>query len=542
MKLRIKFISIIVIINIISILTGIFVNIVRAADIKQTLSNDINSLDEKKYPGIKSKINELKKQYPNWNFKILYTGINWEDAIKYEYTGHGSSPKNLVPISNNYSGNWVCSICKDETYDSGAWKCASEEAIKYMMDPRNSINETDVFQFLELSYDKNISYSKEKIKSILNGSFLKDEKYTDTIMNACKEYNVNPYYIVARILQEQKKEGTTLTKGQGYNGQYVGFYNVFNIGASGNGKEKVILNGLANAKKYGWDTLEKSISGGIQIIASKYIALGQNTMYLQKFDVDNSDGNMYWHQYMQNILAAQSEGETLRKTVTSIGTLDSNYNFIIPVYENMPGSQAPRPSITQTNITLSGDLVKVNVNSSLKIRNEPAGSQTVGYIYAGETITRLEKATSKLKGTYWDKILSSSGVEGYVARCTYDSEDSYKLYLVPLNEQQEDNNSKQTNSNVSKIANTNTSSNTNATANTNSTSSNTQVDTFIRGDVNGDGKIDSADLLYLKKYLLNRVKLTNMQSKAADTSSDGKIDSADLLNLKRYLLGKITLK
>ena len=238
-KIKSKFISILLIINIILTLAWNFVNQSRASNVKQTLSTDINAIDESKYPGIKSKITELKKQYPNWNFKILYTGISWEDAIEHEYTGHGSSPKNLVPTSSKYAGNWICPICKDEIYDSGAWKCASEEAIKYMMDPRNSLNTSDLFQFLELSYDQNSTYSKDNIKNMLNGSFLQDEKYADTIMNTCKQYNVNPYYIVARILQEQKKEGTTLTKGQGYNGQYVGYYNVFNIGASGNGKEKV---------------------------------------------------------------------------------------------------------------------------------------------------------------------------------------------------------------------------------------------------------------------------------------------------------------
>ena len=62
----------------------------------------------------------------------------------------------------------------------------------------------------------------------------------NAIIEAAKTHNVNAYYIVARILQEQGKDGSTLSKGQGYNGQYVGVYNVFNIGASGNGKETVI--------------------------------------------------------------------------------------------------------------------------------------------------------------------------------------------------------------------------------------------------------------------------------------------------------------
>ena len=519
MNIKIKLISVVIIINIISILIGIFAVKSSAYDVKQTLSSDINGINDSKYPGIKSRINELKKQYPNCNFKILYTGIKWEDAIKYEYTGHGSSPKNLVPISSNYTGNWICKICKDEVYDSGAWKCASEEAIKYMMDPRNSLNVSDVFQFLELSYSENIAYSKDVIKNMLKGSFLQDEKYTDTIMDACKKYNVNPYYIVARILQEQKKEGTTLTKGQGYKGQYIGYYNVFNIGASGSGTDKVILNGLAKAEKNGWNSLEKSIYGGIEIIAQKYIALGQNTMYLQKFDVDNTDGNMYWHQYMQNILAAQNEGTNLRKTISSLNAMGNNYSFIIPVYENMPEQVAIRPNTTASNANVSTDLVSVNVNSSLKVRNEPAGSVTVGYVYKGDILTRIEKATEKKNGTYWDKILGTNGVEGYVARCTYDGDENYKLYLIPLNEENSE-------SNTEKIE-------------TNDTQPTAEL---ARGDVNGDGKIDSADLLYLKKYLLNKLDLNENQEKAADTSSDGKVDSADLLNLKKHLLGKITLK
>lgn len=45
---------------------------------------------------------ELKNAHPNWSFKVLYTGINWNDAIQSEY-GNG---RNLVPFS--YSNNWKC--------------------------------------------------------------------------------------------------------------------------------------------------------------------------------------------------------------------------------------------------------------------------------------------------------------------------------------------------------------------------------------------------------------------------------------------------
>ena len=240
--------------------------------VTQSRSTDIAGINTSKYPGIKEKIDSLKKEHPNWNFKILYTGISWEEAISNEYTGHGSSPKNLVPDSTSYSGDWVCSICGNKSYDSGNWKCASESAIEYMMDPRASLNSSDIFQFLQLSYDSN-GYSKEVINSMLKGSFLDDDKYINTILNSCKTYNVNPYYIAARIIQEQGKGGSVLVKGNGYNGQYIGYYNVFNIGATGSGKEKVILNGFKKAQSAGWTSMEKSLDGGIKMIAGSYIAV-----------------------------------------------------------------------------------------------------------------------------------------------------------------------------------------------------------------------------------------------------------------------------
>ena len=133
---------------------------------------------------------ELIRFKLKWNFKILYTGIKWQDAIKYEYTGHGSSPKNLVPISKNYSGNWVCNICQNETYDSGAWKCASESALKYMQSNMKinglkgklgntiKINLTDKKDknknSLVFSVDTTIQFSKRYIRYLVK-KFLKRE-------------------------------------------------------------------------------------------------------------------------------------------------------------------------------------------------------------------------------------------------------------------------------------------------------------------------------------------------------------------------------
>ena len=570
MKTNVKMIiSIFIFILSYIIINLLFGNIVFA--INQTISTDFNSIDSNQYPGIKEMIQQLKNEHPNWNFKILYTDIDWNEAIANEYVGHGDTPRNLVPANNSkYAGDWICPICGNALYDTGKWHCASEAAIKYMMDARNSLNNSDVFQFMELTYTE---CNANDIRTMVSGTFLNNDSYINAILDAARKNNVSAYYIVARILQEQKPEGTALTSGTGYNGQYVGYYNVFNIGASGKGESEVILNGLKKAQSYGWTTLESSIYGGVEIVAESYVSKGQNTLYFQKFDVENTDG-VFWHQYMQNILAAQNEGTTLRKTFEDMGAINSGYTFIIPVFKNMPTSACPRPSTTSTT-TPTTNLVRVNVNNGLRLRNEPNGSKTVGWVYSGDIITRLEKATEKIAGTYWDYVMKPDGTRGYAARETYDYESTYKLYLVPLEPEkpeepnvpdvpEEDPSTIIKNDKIKVNTETNeVRAIPNATvkdikdllgAETIIKNANGEVlvdeaklatgctvnDTYslaVLGDINEDSNVDTADLLAVQKQLLNIAAIEGKaRITAADINMDGKIDTADLLAIQKKLL------
>lgn len=494
MRKTIKIMSLILILTMLmTALIPIFIKSCTYA-VTQSFSTDIESIDNLKYPGIKDKIKTLQSQYPNWKFKILYTGLNWDEVISNEFVGHGASPKNLVYKSSNYQGEWICPICGDKGYDNGSWKCASEQAIKYMMDPRNLINASDIFQFEELT---NSGYDINIVKSMTKGTFLAGHE--QGIIDAASNNNVNAYYIVARLIQEQGASGTVLTSGAGYNGQNAGYYNAFNIAASGNSTEQILANALEYAKKKGWTTLEKSIDGGISFLAKQYIQKGQNTLYLQKFDVEATNG-LYSNQYMQNILAAQNESITLRNTYINMNAMASSHTFIIPVYENMPKESCKRPNENGTSST-NIDLVKVNVDGSLRIRNTPNGETTVGYLYENEIVTRLEKATTKVNGTYWDKVRKANGVIGYAARETYDNESKYKLYLVP----------------VSEISN-----NSNLTRE--------------KGDVNGDGKITSSDYVLIKNYIMGNNQLDEKSKIYADYNGDGKITSSDYVLIKNYIM------
>ena len=545
------------------------------AAINQTQSTDINSIDSNKYPQIKEMLQTLKSQHPNWNFKILYTDIDWNEAIANEYVGHNDKPRNLAPANNSkYDSTWRCAVCGNTTYDNGNWYCASEAALAYMMDPRNSANYSDVFQFMQLSY---ADCSTASIKKMASNTFLNNDSYINTLIDAAKKYNVNPYYLVGRILQEQSKNGSALSDGKGYNGQYVGYYNVFNIGASGNGKNTIILNGLKRAQAKGWNSIEKAITGGTEVIAESYISKGQDTLYFQKFDVENSDGNLYWHQYMQNILAAQSEGSTLRKTFESAGAVDANYTFIIPLYKNMPVTKAVRPS--ESNTPATTDLVKVNVNKTLSLRSGASKSfSKVGTLYKDEIITRISKASTKVDGTYWDYVMKSDGTKGYAARETYDYEPEYKLYLVPVNP---NNNTTPTQpeNNQSVVKNDKVKVNKdshqvitvpNATGNdfANLIGENVTVknasgqvmglndklatgctinDTYsvaVLGDVNGDGEIKATDYMTIKNYIMGTKNLSDVQKNAADVNQDGNIKATDYMTIKNYIMetSKINIK
>ena len=331
-----------------------------------SVSTDIEGIDDTLYPGVKEKIQTLQEQYPNWIFKVEYTELEWSEVICGEHQGHGAgnSAKNLVPAKNSsYGGLWICEICGTTSYDTGSWYCASTEALEYMMDVRNSINKTDVFQFLELSSEEDYSTNenvKNKLKEMAATTDYIDEECINAIISAANKNKVNPYYLMAKIIQEQGYTTTTLIAGNGYNGQYEGVYNFFNFGATGDGESAVIINGLAYAAAQGWTSKTISIENGAELIAKNYIAKEQDTLYYQKFNVVGT--NIYNHQYQQNVLGAQSEGTKLRKIYLQLDSeLSGSYTFTIPLYKNMPESACQRPSTTE-NHKETTDLLMGDVN------------------------------------------------------------------------------------------------------------------------------------------------------------------------------------
>ena len=336
--------------------------------VTQTTSTDISGISNSDYPGVKSMIQALQKAHPNWTFKVLYTGLDWSDVISAEAeTSHDfSKPKSLTSLTG-----WACSTCGLTGYSGSGWYHASKSAIKYMMDPRNSLYDSDIFQFLELSYDSSTTYSKSAIKEMLEDTFLDDgnlDTYVSQIMTSCKTYDVNPYYIVAKIIQEQGTSGGSTWKMKSTsNGKTTYYYNIFNIGASGSTSSEILANALSKAKSEGWTSIKLCLAGGIKWIANGYINIGQDTLYFEKYNVVNttSGESYYTHQYAQDIKYAQNQGEKILDILESIDAVDGSYTFIIPLYENMPSSACSRPSSTASSTSSSYTLGDANLDGKI---------------------------------------------------------------------------------------------------------------------------------------------------------------------------------
>ena len=127
------------------------------------VSGEIEDIFKKSYHAA---LNALKEKHPNWQFVAFNTGLTWEECFADDATTLKNGRTELVPGRNliqstqktsgwrstTISGSFSWSTNKWEVKSAPNWVQASEEAIRYTMDPRNFLNEEQIFQFEQLSY------------------------------------------------------------------------------------------------------------------------------------------------------------------------------------------------------------------------------------------------------------------------------------------------------------------------------------------------------------------------------------------------------
>lgn len=299
-----------------------------------------------------AELRNLKNAHPNWTFVPMKTGLDFNTSVTKEM-----GDKSLIQKTDaNVKNGWVGNPCPTEN----GWNYATQPAVAYHMDPRNFLTESYIFQFEQLTF--NASYHTEAaVQTFLNNTFMKGALADDTsgrtyaraFYEIGKNRKLSPIHLASRVYQEQGKGTSGLISGT-YPG-YQGYYNYFNVGVNGASEAEKIVKGLTYAKNQGWNTRYKSLDGGAATIGKNYILKYQDTIYLEKFNVDkNSPYGLYNHQYMQNIQAPRSEASSTKKMYANAGTLNSAFVFKIPVYENMPNdTYYPTLKLDKTSLTVN---------------------------------------------------------------------------------------------------------------------------------------------------------------------------------------------
>ncbi len=528
-------------------------------------------------------LRKLHANHPNWIFLADKLNVSWATAFAEQNINarsliHGTAKASWKSMGEG-AYNWNQGYYYEK--DSGGWVVAAKEVVGYYLEPRNFLNENDIYVFLNQGYDENFQ-NKEDLNKILKGTFMEKpfpedtySSYADVIMEAAKQSGASPYAIAATIIQEQGVDGTGRSISGTVSG-YEGYYNYFNYGAyKADGMDAVTrglwcASGKSNSYEYGrpWDTHAKSILGGAEYYANDYIKIGQDTFYYKKFDVITS--TLYDHQYMTNIAAAVAEASKLKSAVSKADKLV----FSIPIYKDMPDnyiSSLPTSdgannyylsslSVNGYNLTptynmynynyelvVSLDTTSVDIHASAVSGASASGGGTKslneGANYFDITVTAASGFTQKYTITIYRQeggetgspnapsVSGSYNVGDYITKVTPNTSVSAFMGNVTVN------------NGSAKLLNSSGAEKTSGDVATGDilVVSSSGGEAFrktvvIYGDNNGDGKVSIVDLANVQKHLLKVKSVGGAYSTASDTNRDGKITIIDLANVQKHLL------
>lgn len=455
-------------------------------------------------------LRKLHEQHPKWIFTAQKLGVDWNTALKEEcvvgrnlvHSSALASWKSMEKGAYDFNGGYWYGL-------DGSWVAASKEIIMYYMDPRNFLNDTYIFMFENQSYDP--SYQTESgVKTILADTFMsgsytcpdtkKKYTYSQTFMDAAKKSGVSPYHLASRCRNEQGVNGAPQSLGTVKG--YENYFNFFDIQAYATSTMTAAEMGCKYAKTTNptyllpWTNQYKSIVGGSIFLGTGYITKGQDTLYLQKFDMVDGGNGLYYHQYMTCVFGQANEAISL-KNAYSQDILNSAMEFKIPVYNNMPDKLCPKPTSSGDNnnylksLSVSGTSIspkfdKFTASYTAKV-NAEVSSVTVNANPLGKSAKVSGKGKVSLKtGENTVKVIctAASGVK--------------RTYTIKI---------------TRKAAS----------------------QTLQQGDVNGDKYLTVVDALLMLRYNAGKTQLDSAQLKRADMNGDGKVDVIDALTLLKKI-------
>ena len=452
----------------------------------------------------------LHEQHPKWIFTAQKLGVDWNTALKEEcvvgrnlvHSSALASWKSMEKGAYDFNGGYWYGL-------DGSWVAASKEIIMYYMDPRNFLNDTYIFMFENQSYDP--SYQTESgVKTILADTFMsgsytcpdtkKKYTYSQTFMDAAKKSGVSPYHLASRCRNEQGVNGAPQSLGTVKG--YENYFNFFDIQAYATSTMTAAEMGCKYAKTTNptyllpWTNQYKSIVGGSIFLGIGYITKGQDTLYLQKFDMVDGGNGLYYHQYMTCVFGQANEAISL-KNAYSQDILNSAMEFKIPVYNNMPDKLCPKPTSSGDNNNYLNSLSVSGTSISPKFdKFTTSYTATVNAEISSVTVNANPLGKSaKVSGK--GKVSLKTGENTIKVTCTAAS-GVKRTYTIKI---------------TRKAAS----------------------QTLQQGDVNGDKYLTVVDALLMLRYNAGKTQLDSAQLKRADMNGDGKVDVIDALTLLKKI-------
>lgn len=418
------------------------------------------------------------------------------------------------------------------------------------------------------------------------------DSYSKAFYAAHKITGISAYMLASRIRQEQGLNGNP--SGKGEVAGYEGYYNLWNIKTVGNNK---YVDGAKYAKEQGWDTPLKGIVGGSEWLDTNYFKTGQDTLYLQKYDVVAGGNGYYWHEYMTYLPAPWQEASILKKAFTN-ETIQNEAVFKIPIYNNMPASAVACPNSSGTNnnylksISVAGNEISnftvythtytdivIDYSESVAVEATAydsgalvSGAGDLTFIEGVNTVNLVVTASNGAKRTYTLKVTMKEKppepVEPDPDNPDPDNPDGptpdepilpsidttdytigdFASGVEPGTTVEEFvQNLAVSNGSVKLFGSDNAEKEPTAVVATGDKftiydlEENEYISYYIviYGDVNGDGAVNSLDLLRAQKHIVGIITMSNLQIFAADSNKDSSLNSVDLLRTQKYIVGII---
>jgi beta-N-acetylglucosaminidase/uncharacterized protein YgiM (DUF1202 family) len=293
----------------------------------------------------------LHSKHPSWIFKPVQTGLNWSDAAARMTANPGANT-----IYTSYAPSYRSTLKGCYNYLSDSYKgkdgayfvAASTKAVKYYMDPRNWLDETNIFMFEDHAYHpayQTLSLVKKLVEP--NSILYNNASY---FIDAGSQNNISPAYLASKAYNELGSSSYMISgKYISYGGKSYRAYNVYNIGAYDSANGSAAYKGLVYAisgTTYGrrWTTLSKATIGGANFLARAFIANRQNVGYLEHFNVMNGLYRVGSNVYMTAVYAPKSVAYAVSNQYKDYGIFSKKIEFYIPIYKNMPDDTYSKPS------------------------------------------------------------------------------------------------------------------------------------------------------------------------------------------------------